>query len=117
MVAGGQDCADRQPAPPIRPRCRGPPPERCPFPSVAPAPAAAASAQTVAFSYKRMQACCRPRRGVLMKILLAEDDAPSRQALESLLQGWGYEVVAVGDGAAAWQVLQQDAAPRMALLD
>src|SRR4051794_36862391 len=58
-----------------------------------------------------------PPGGVLMKILLAEDDAPSRQALESLLQGWGYEVVAVGDGAAAWQVLQQDAAPRMALLD
>ncbi len=52
-----------------------------------------------------------------MKILIAEDDAVSRHLLENLLAKGGYQVVAVEDGASAWQLLQAPDAPRLALLD
>jgi diguanylate cyclase (GGDEF)-like protein len=52
-----------------------------------------------------------------MKILIAEDDALSRQLLEDFLTEWGYEFVTANDGAEAWKQLQGDAAPRLAILD
>lgn len=52
-----------------------------------------------------------------MRILLAEDDSGSRLLLERLLANWGYEVVAACDGNEAWQVLQGEDAPPLALLD
>jgi DNA-binding response OmpR family regulator len=52
-----------------------------------------------------------------MKVLIAEDDVVSRRVLEVMVARWGYEVVSAGDGEAAWQILQQDAPPEIALLD
>ncbi len=52
-----------------------------------------------------------------MRICLAEDDPPHRYVLESLLTHWGYDVISVADGEAAWQLLQEDDAPEMAILD
>jgi CheY-like chemotaxis protein len=52
-----------------------------------------------------------------MKILIAEDELVSRCLLEDLLIEWGHEVTAVGDGRAAWQVLQEAEAPPLAILD
>jgi diguanylate cyclase (GGDEF)-like protein len=52
-----------------------------------------------------------------MKTLIAEDDPVSRRLLEVALTRNGYEVVATSDGAAAWQALQQDGAPQLAILD
>jgi sigma-B regulation protein RsbU (phosphoserine phosphatase) len=52
-----------------------------------------------------------------MKILIAEDDPGSRRILELFLMGWGYEVVITCNGAAAWQALQADNPPQIALLD
>lgn len=52
-----------------------------------------------------------------MRILLAEDDATSRNLLSRILTQWGYEVTATSDGAAAWRELQKDDAPRLAILD
>ena len=52
-----------------------------------------------------------------MKILIAEDDSVSRRMLTSLLSRSGYEVVAVEDGVKAWEILQAEDAPRLALLD
>jgi signal transduction histidine kinase len=52
-----------------------------------------------------------------MKILVAEDSRLYRQALQTTLAGWGYEVVAVGSGTEAWQLLQQPQAPALALID
>lgn len=52
-----------------------------------------------------------------MQILIAEDDLVSRRALEAALTKWGYTVRAVADGAAAWQALQEDGAPKLAILD
>jgi len=48
-----------------------------------------------------------------MKILVAEDDVITRRMLQTYLVKWGYEVVMVGDGQQAWQVLQQENAPRL----
>lgn len=52
-----------------------------------------------------------------MKILIAEDEPISRQVVESLLAQWGYEVVTAKDGEEAWWVLQEEDAPRLAILD
>ena len=52
-----------------------------------------------------------------MKILIAEDDAISRRLLETILRKWGYEVVVAQDGGKAWEELQKEDAPRLAILD
>jgi len=52
-----------------------------------------------------------------MKILIADDESISRRMLQAMLGKWGYEVIAVADGNAAWEILKSPDAPRMALLD
>ena len=54
---------------------------------------------------------------MFMKILVAEDDVTSRTLLVGLLEKQGHEVVAALDGAEAWALLQQPAAPRLVVLD
>jgi len=50
-------------------------------------------------------------------VLVAEDDVISRRRLEKRLAEWGYDVVAVEDGKQAWEVLQGNDPPPLALLD
>lgn len=52
-----------------------------------------------------------------MKVLIAEDDRTSRMILKAILAKWGYEVVETANGDEAWQVLQKDDAPRLAIVD
>ena len=52
-----------------------------------------------------------------MRVLVAEDDAVSRKILESSLRRWGHEVVAVGNGDDAWEILSGDDPPRIAIFD
>lgn len=52
-----------------------------------------------------------------MRILIAEDDPVSRRLLQALLTKWGYEVIVTTDGKQAWEVLQREDAPRLAILD
>jgi phosphoserine phosphatase RsbU/P len=52
-----------------------------------------------------------------MRILIADDDDVSRLELETLLRRHGHEVAAVSDGTAAWDVLQGEDPPRLAVLD
>jgi DNA-binding response OmpR family regulator len=52
-----------------------------------------------------------------MRILIAEDNATSRRALEANLVGWGFDVISTSDGEQAWSVLQQPDAPKLAVLD
>jgi DNA-binding response OmpR family regulator len=52
-----------------------------------------------------------------MRILIADDELISRAALERTLRGWGHSVVSVADGAAAWDVLRGEDAPKLAVLD
>jgi DNA-binding response OmpR family regulator len=52
-----------------------------------------------------------------MDILIAEDDLVSRRMLETILQKWGYQVLATPDGTAAYEALRRDNAPPLAILD
>jgi sigma-B regulation protein RsbU (phosphoserine phosphatase) len=52
-----------------------------------------------------------------MKILIAEDDPVSRRILEATLLKWGYDVLIAIDGAQAWEMLQRENAPALAILD
>ena len=52
-----------------------------------------------------------------MRILIAEDDVVSHAVLARTLKGWGHEVVGTRDGRAAWDILQRDDAPSLAILD
>lgn len=52
-----------------------------------------------------------------MRILIADDDPVSRRVLTAALEKWGYALDAVGDGATAWEVLQQAETPAVAILD
>lgn len=52
-----------------------------------------------------------------MKVLIAEDDPVSRKLLESALVRWSHEVVVTGNGQEAWEALQAEDGPRLAILD
>jgi len=52
-----------------------------------------------------------------MKVLIAEDDEVSRRILEYWLKKWGYKVIIAQNGQQAWEILNKDNAPRMAILD
>jgi two-component system, cell cycle response regulator len=52
-----------------------------------------------------------------MKILIADDSIVSRHLLEATLRKWQYEVVVACDGIEAWNELQKEGAPSIAILD
>ncbi|MFP4477022.1 MAG: ATP-binding protein [Desulfatibacillaceae bacterium] len=52
-----------------------------------------------------------------MKLLIADDELTTRALLGRAARKWGYEVVEVVDGQAAWEELTSDDPPRIALLD
>jgi len=52
-----------------------------------------------------------------MKILAAEDNLIFQSMLRNMLTKWGYDVVSAGDGTQAWEILQSEDAPRLAILD
>jgi len=52
-----------------------------------------------------------------MKVLIADDDLLTKEMIEALLTKWGYSVLTVSDGNEAWEILQDEDAPRLAILD
>jgi sigma-B regulation protein RsbU (phosphoserine phosphatase) len=52
-----------------------------------------------------------------VRILIADDDTTSRLMLTRVIEGWGYDVVAVQDGAAAWDCITGEAPPTLAIVD
>ena len=52
-----------------------------------------------------------------MRILIADDSIVSRHLLDATLRKWGYEVVVASDGVEAWNYLQAEDAPKLAILD
>lgn len=52
-----------------------------------------------------------------MRILVAEDEFTTRMMVQVCLEDWGYKVESVTDGNEAWQVLQRQEAPHIAILD
>jgi diguanylate cyclase (GGDEF)-like protein len=52
-----------------------------------------------------------------MRILIADDSIVSRHLLDATLRKWGYEVVVASDGLEAWNFLEREEAPKIAILD
>jgi diguanylate cyclase (GGDEF)-like protein len=52
-----------------------------------------------------------------MRILVAEDNPVFQSMLNNMLGKWGYEVVLADNGELAWQMLQGEKAPPLAILD
>ncbi len=52
-----------------------------------------------------------------MKILIAEDDYTSRLMLQVILEKWKYKVVTAENGIEAWDLLQANEQPQIAILD
>lgn len=52
-----------------------------------------------------------------MRILVADDDAVSRERLTGMLGGMGHDVVPCADGTEAWNAFQERGAPDLAILD
>lgn len=52
-----------------------------------------------------------------MKVLIADDSIVSRHMLEATVKKWGYEPVVACDGQEAWDMLQGENAPQLAILD
>jgi CheY-like chemotaxis protein len=52
-----------------------------------------------------------------VKILVADDDPINRRLLQTSLARWNYEVILARDGQEAWNILQREDAPKLAILD
>lgn len=52
-----------------------------------------------------------------MQVLVAEDDITSRTILAAILSKWGYDPLVVEDGSSAWEIMQKNDAPNLAVLD
>lgn len=52
-----------------------------------------------------------------MKALVADDNPFYLCALAATLKEWGYEVVTATNGTAAWEILREENAPKLAILD
>jgi len=52
-----------------------------------------------------------------VRILIAEDSLHQREALQALLEDWGYDVMSASDGNEAWEALQKNDAPALVILD
>jgi diguanylate cyclase (GGDEF)-like protein len=52
-----------------------------------------------------------------MQVLAAEDNPVFQSMLRTLLTKWGYRAVMARDGNEAWNILESDEAPRLAVLD
>jgi DNA-binding response OmpR family regulator len=52
-----------------------------------------------------------------LKVLIADDDAPTRMLLRAAISQWGYEVVEASNGEEAWEILQQPDPPWLLIVD
>lgn len=52
-----------------------------------------------------------------IKVLVVDDDEPTRMLLRASLSQWGYEVVEASSGLEAWKILNEPNAPKILLLD
>lgn len=61
--------------------------------------------------------CLRNGQGTDVQILIADDSIVSRHLLDATLRKWGYDVVVACDGTEAWNILQSENSPKIAILD
>ncbi|OGT37700.1 MAG: hypothetical protein A3F11_11370 [Gammaproteobacteria bacterium RIFCSPHIGHO2_12_FULL_37_14] len=51
------------------------------------------------------------------KVMIADDDEPTRILLRTAISKWGYQVVEANDGEEAWRILQQPDSPKLLIVD
>lgn len=51
------------------------------------------------------------------KVLIADDDLPTRMLLSAAIKQWGYEVIEASDGEQAWNILNSDTPPTLLVVD
>lgn len=52
-----------------------------------------------------------------LRVLIADDDAVTRTLLRATLERWGYSVQVASNGTEAWEALNSDTPPSLAILD
>ncbi|MCR9210861.1 MAG: response regulator, partial [bacterium] len=52
-----------------------------------------------------------------MKLLIADDNPVWRNLISAAVENWGYRIELASDGNEAYELLQSDDPPRLALLD
>lgn len=52
-----------------------------------------------------------------IKVLIADDDTPTRILLRAAVAQWGYEVIEASDGEEAWNILQKPDIPQLMIVD
>jgi len=52
-----------------------------------------------------------------VKLLVADDSNVSRAMLSAITKNWGYDIILAEGGEQAWQIMQEDDAPQLLLLD
>lgn len=52
-----------------------------------------------------------------VKVLIADDDAPTRILLRAAISQWGYQVIEAADGEEAWEILQKPDLPKLMIVD
>lgn len=53
----------------------------------------------------------------LKKVLIADNDSPTRILLSAAISQWGYEVIEAADGEEAWEIAKDPLGPRLLILD
>src|SRR5687767_9919021 len=53
----------------------------------------------------------------MSRVVIGDDDPFARRTASDLLQKWGYDVVAVGDGREAYLTIERESGPVLALLN
>jgi DNA-binding response OmpR family regulator len=52
-----------------------------------------------------------------IRVLIADDDTPTRILLRAAVSQWGYEVIEAADGEEAWNILQKPDIPQLMIVD
>lgn len=52
-----------------------------------------------------------------LRVLIADDDPPTRVLLRAAISQWGYEILEAKDGEEAWDMLQVPNAPKLLIVD
>jgi diguanylate cyclase (GGDEF)-like protein len=60
---------------------------------------------------------CEAAKPASNAVLVAEDDPICRRVLESRLENWGFRVISAVNGSEAWEMLREDNAPNLLILD
>lgn len=66
---------------------------------------------------EELQEKTKPQQIDTLKVLIADDDPPTRVLLRAAISQWGYEIYEAKDGEEAWTIMQNADAPKILIVD